>query len=134
MITAVDSNVLIDVFIGDKEFGLASAKALRQCVNQGAVIICGVVLVETMPLFPSSQDFMSALGVLHIQPAAITMSSFLAAAAVWTEYRQQSGSKSRMVADFLIGAHAQVECDRLLTRDRGFYRRYFKKLDILEPN
>lgn len=133
MITAVDSNVLIDVFLADKKFGATSAKALQGCLQAGAVIISGVVFVEVMPLFPSASDFHDALKALNIQVAAIGMPSFLTAAAAWTEYRRLGGSKNRVVADFLIGAHAQVECERLLTRDRGFYRKYFKKLNIFEP-
>jgi hypothetical protein len=37
------------------------------------------------------------------------------------------------VPDFLVGAHALERADALLTRDRGFYRRYFKGLRIIEP-
>ncbi len=42
--------------------------------------------------------------------------------------------RDRIAADFLIGAHAILQCDRLVTRDRGFYRDYFSGLKVLDPS
>lgn len=134
MITAIDTNVLIDIFLADKHFGQSSATQLRNCLNAGAVLASGVVLVETIPLFPSTAACMQALSQLGIRPQVISMEAFLAAASAWKVYRQSGGLRNRMVADFLIGAHAMTECDRLLTRDRGFYRQYFKKLKVVDPS
>jgi hypothetical protein len=53
---------------------------------------------------------------------------------MWGQYRARGGDRKRVIADFLIAAHAKVQCDRLLTRDRGFSRDYFGDLAVIDPS
>jgi hypothetical protein len=48
-------------------------------------------------------------------------------------YLHRGGKRGRVVPDFLIAAHAQELSDRLLARDRGYYRDYFMQLNLWEP-
>ena len=63
----------------------------------------------------------------------MTEEATVTAADAWRRYRAGGGSRDRIVADFLIAGHASAVADRLLTRDRGFYRKYFSGVPILDP-
>lgn len=134
MITAVDTNILIDLFASDSPFREQSAEALAQCLDQGAVVACGIVWIELAPAAPSNQDVQERLSSLPVSLDTISEESYMLAAGIWRNYKLSGGSRERIVADFIIGAHALIQCDRLLTRDRGFYRRYYKELKILDPS
>ena len=134
MITAVDTNVLIDVFGADPRFGPSSAHALRRCLNEGAVAACGVVWSETRAAFSGDEDFLRALRTLGVGFSAQTEQAATLAGIAWKKYRAGGGKRDRVIADFLIGAHAAAQCDRLLTRDRGCYKKYFRGLVVVDPS
>ncbi len=133
MITAVDTNILLDIFGGDPEFGQPSAEALRRCIAQGAIVACEVVWAETVTFFDKESQFLKAMETLGIGFTPVPQQAAIKAGSAWRHYRKNGGKRTRVAADFLIGAHAAAECDRLLTRDRGFYRSYFKSLKVLDP-
>ena len=49
---------------------------------------------------------------------------------VWKEYRESGGTCNRDLTGFLIATHAKGLADGLLTRDCGFYKKYFADLEV----
>lgn len=133
MITAVDTCVLLDVFTADPTFGPASRDRLAECLAVGAVLACAVVWAETSAVFPRPESAEAAMATLGAAFSPLERRSADRAGEAWRNYRKRGSSQQRMVADFLIGAHASLQADQLLTRDRGFYRSYFPDLTVIEP-
>ena len=134
MTTAVDSSVLLDVLAADPDFGTRSRDALRAAYDSGALIACDVVWAELRAQYGDDATFGRAVGALGVRFDALTPDAAQLAGALWRDRRRgPDAARERIVADFLIGAHAVLHADRLLTRDRGFYRRYFK-LRVVDPS
>lgn len=134
MITAVDTNVLVDVFTADPVFSERSAAALEESLRRGRIVACEAVWAETCALFPDDRTFGRAVQELGLELLPMTETCARRAGSAWRQYRKNKGSRTRMIADFMIGAHAHTQCDRLLTRDRGFYRQYFSTLKVTDPS
>lgn len=134
MITAVDTSVLIDIFGADPVYGRSSRDALIEATASGSVIVCEVVWAETSAAFDSLTQAERGMAGLGVRFVGLDQAGAFRVGEAWRNYRRRGGTRDRVIADFLIGAHAVAMADRLLTRDRGFYRTYFDELEVVDPS
>jgi predicted nucleic acid-binding protein len=136
MRTAVDTSVILDVLVADPKHGGRSEAALRRCAGEGALVIGECVLAEIAPAFPGGEgEIREFLGDWGLEFLPSIEKSALVAGIMFRSYlrRRHRREPRRLVPDFLIGAHARLLADRLLARDRGYFRDYFKGLVLVEP-
>lgn len=134
MITAVDTSVLLDVLSPDPLFGRRSAQAIRDAISHGSLIACEIVWARVGGRFDEPEEVTRVLGLLTVGFSATEVAEALDAGRAWQAYRRRGGRRERVIADFLIGAHARARADRLLTRDRGYFRSYFADLVVVDPS
>jgi predicted nucleic acid-binding protein len=133
MITAIDTNILLDILVPNEDFYEASVRALQDAAGEGSLVISNIVYAELCIHFEAQRECDAFLESNEIRVQALVREAHFFASRAWRTYRQQGGKRTRILADFLIGAHAQKQATRLLSRDRGFYRGLFPSLDLREP-
>lgn len=134
MITAVDTSVLLDLFTDNQLFLDRSLAAIRQSLADGPLVACDVVWAEVVAAFADEEAARQAMGAVPVAYSALNAGSASRAGSAWRAYRRRGGSRERLVADFLVSAHAMEQADRLLSRDRGFHKSAFAGLAIVDPS
>lgn len=128
MITAVDTNVLLDLFVANAANQADSRQHIAAALAAGELVTSEIVYAELVPNFEDRARLESALQDTGIQLSPIDSDVAWEAGRRWAEYRRAGGPRTRILPDFLLGAHALLKADQFLTRDRGFYESYFPEL------
>lgn len=134
---AIDSSVLIDLLADGPDADAAEA-CLRQCLSAGPVVVCDVALAEVCGALRDGAEAMAVLEEISIRFSPLEAKSALRAGEMQRRHRQRAGGapadrRHRAAPDFLIGAHALLQCNGLITRDDRFFRDYFKGLKLIVP-
>lgn len=132
MITAVDTVALIAIDRAEPD-AEAWLERLADARAEGALVICDVVAAEFYAAVMNDSDFLATLADLGIEFSPASREASCVAGKIFRKYRDGGGPRKHLVPDFLVAAHAMVDCDRLATADRGYLRRYFPALPILAP-
>ena len=133
MITAIDTNVLLDVLIPNERFFELSLRAIEEAAGEGSLVVCDLVYAELCVHFAAQRECDAFLDANEIRVEPLSRSAHFLASRVWRSYRQQGGPRLKILSDFLIGAHAMAQANRLVSRDRGFYRKLFPSLRVIDP-
>lgn len=137
MRTAIDTNAISALWSGSPVVAQVTA-LLGRLAAEGALVVCAPVYAELVAHPKVTQQFVDQFLV-----ATRVEVDFSLDEAVWRETAQRfagcarrrrksaGGEARRLVIDFLIGAHASLNADRLLTFDPHFYAQDFPKLSLI---
>jgi predicted nucleic acid-binding protein len=129
---AIDSSILVELLTDGPDADSAEA-ALRDALSRGPVVVCDVVVCEVCSALRDGDRAMQVLEEMGIRYAAVEQKSAVRAGEMQRRERAKGGQAPRAAADFIVGAHALLQCSALITRDPVFFRDYFKGLKVIVP-
>jgi predicted nucleic acid-binding protein len=132
-VTLVDANVLLDLVTDDPNWAGWSIGALDTASLRGPLLINDVIYAELSVRYERIEDLDTFLDGTSIEIEATPRAALFLAAKAFVQYRKSGGSRTGVLPDFFIGAHAAVAGLPLLTRDIGRYRTYFPSLALITP-
>lgn len=128
----VDSNVLLDILIPDPNWEEWSANTLSNAAESSLLAINPIIYSEVSIGFDHIEDLETALPA-ELRREPLPYDACFLAGRAFLSYKRRSGTKSSILPDFFIGAHAAVREYTLLTRDSKRFRTYFPSLTMIAP-
>ena len=137
MTTAIDSNVIAALWNTDDTMNTMARAGLDAAMERGSLVVCAPVFAELLASPVRDASFLDSF----FGQTGIAVDWDLKEA-IWREAgtafrvyavrrrRHRDPGPRRILADFLIGAHALRNDFPLLTLDYGFYRAAFPRLAV----
>jgi len=130
----VDTNVLLDLVTDDPTWADWSIAQLENASLGGTLWINDIVYAELAVRYDRIEEVDAFLDQAELELAPVPREALFLASKVFTQYRKAGGTRTGVLPDFFIGAHAAVSGLPLLTRDVGRYRTYFPTLTLIAPD
>jgi predicted nucleic acid-binding protein len=132
-VTLVDTNVLLDLAKDDPNWATWSVRQLEAAAARGPLVVNPVIYTELSVGFARIEEVDAFLAATAITVEAVPLPGLFLAGKVFRQYRAQGGTRTGVLPDFFIGAHAAEARLPLLTRDVGRYRTHFPTVTLITP-
>ena len=129
----VDTNVLVDVLQDDPEWAEWSVQQLRAQSQIHWLIINPIIYAELSVTFATMEALDKVLNQMALEMVELSKPALFLAGQAFLKYRRGGGTKTNVLSDFFIGAHAAVMRVPVLTRDVTRYKHYFPGLKLICP-
>lgn len=129
----VDTNVLVDVLEDDPAWADWSIGQLRAQAQVHELLINPVIYAELSLAFDSVEALDDAIENMRLRLTGLPRPALFLAGRAFVKYRRAGGSRSNVLADFFIGAHAAVLGCGILTRDIRRFKTYFPTVALIGP-
>jgi len=129
----VDTNVLLDLVTNDPNWAAWSQAQLEAAAVRDDLAINAVIYAELSISFRRIEEVDAMLDTTGLRLEPIPRPALFLAGKAFRQYRQAGGTKTGVLPDFFIGAHAAVAKAPLLTRDAARYRTYFPTAEVVGP-
>ncbi len=127
----VDTNVILDVLGADERFGPPSKRLLSECAENGILVINPIIFAEVGAYLEGLEELDAFLPESLFRRDDLPWEAAFLAGQAFTRYKNDGGQKKRMLADFLIGAHAAVMGFGVISRDAGIGKHF--RTHVLNP-
>ncbi len=129
----VDTCVWLDVLGDDPRWAKWSQSQLDLAIHRGGIAINPVVYAELSVGFDRIERLDAALATLSATFEDLPRAALFLAGKAFRQYRLRSGTRTGVLPDFFIGAHAAVRGWPVLTRDVARIHNYFPTVVLLAP-
>jgi len=130
----VDTNVLVDLISDDPVWAEWSQRHLALAAAQDEIAINDIVYAELSVGYPTIEELDTMIRDAGLISSAIPRAALFLAGKAFQRYRAAGETKTGVLPDFFIGAHAVVSDSALITRDAARYRAYFPGITLIAPN
>lgn len=129
----VDTSILVDILARNSQWRDWSLDKLELAAARDNIALNDIIYAELAADPRNVADLDAALWTLGIDHVPIPRAALFLAGQAFRVYRRQKATKSGVLSDFFIGAHAVATDAPLLTRDPGRIRSYFPTVEVIAP-